>query len=241
MAGLAGLAAVPVEVAQKLSGSQNPVDAEKVAQNVTQAFTYAPRTETGREYVQDVASNLEGLQALPGIQGELGAVANVAKMGSPYVAGVTRPYTAPVAAVGQKAGQAVSNAYQTVKGAVTGAPKKESFGPGSIGAAQTPQAVQRRATAEALGFTDEAALTEGQATRDFGQLQFEKEAAKQGEVGAPLRQRQENQTKKLLGKFDELVDQPGPVNVSERAIGQSVDQALVNKANLAKEIGRAHV
>lgn len=74
----------------------------------------------------------------------------------------------------------MSNAYQTVKGAVTGAPKKESFGPGSIGAAQTPQAVQRRATAEALGFTDEAALTEGQATRDFGQLQFEKEAAKQG-------------------------------------------------------------
>lgn len=231
--GLAGLAAVPVEVAQKLSGSQNPVDAEKVAQNVTQAFTYAPRTETGREYVQDIASNLEGLQALPGIQGELGAVANVAKMGTPYVAGVTRPLTAPVAAVGQKAGQAVSNAYQTVKGAVTGAPKKESFGPGSIGAAQTPQAIQRQATAEALGFQGEAGLTKGMLTRDHDIQNFENETAKLP-VGAPIRERQENITKQILRNFDDLIDQPGPVNVSERAIGQSVDQVLVNKANLAK-------
>ena len=71
-------------------------------------------------------------------------------------------------------------------------------------------------------------------TRDHDIQNFENETAKLP-VGAPIRERQENITKQILRNFDELIDQPGPVNVSERAIGQSVDKVLVNKANLAKK------
>ena len=103
-----------------------------------------------------------------------------------------------------------------------------------MGSAATPQALQRVTTAEQLGFVGPAGLTAGQRTRNFADLQFEKETAKLGDVGAPLRERISNQTANLIQQFDAMVDRTEPMLVEPRDIGQAVSQAIVNKAEVAR-------
>ena len=50
-------------------------------------------------------------------------------------------------------------------------------------------------------FEGRTGLTAGQATRDFAQLQFEKETAKLGEIGAPLRERVQAQTANFIDNW----------------------------------------
>jgi hypothetical protein len=113
--------------------------------------------------------------------------------------------------------------------------------PGSVGAAATEQALQRATTAEMMPvpFTGGSALTKGQASRDFAQLQFEKETAKLQEVGAPLRERVQNQSATLLQNFDAMVDSMQPITLSKPEIGLAVTTAIQNKANVAKKRIRA--
>ena len=98
---------------------------------------------------------------------------------------------------------------------------------GSAGAAGTDMAAQRVATAEQLGFTGDAALTKGQATRDPAQLKFEVETAKNPELGQGLRERINNQNAVVLQNFDHWADQTGAEAPTLRATGQAVDRALV--------------
>jgi hypothetical protein len=81
----------------------------------------------------------------------------------------------------------------------------------------------------------ESALTKGQATRNFEQLQFEKESAKLGELGAPLRERVSNQAAVLTQNLDALAEQPGALRTELRDIGQEVDRALVQRAERLKK------
>ena len=83
-------------------------------------------------------------------------------------------------------------------------------------------------------FTGPSALTAGQASRNFSQLQFEKESAKLPQLGAPLRERVENQTANLIRNFDALIDMPNPVAADPRAIGMGVDRALVNRVEVER-------
>jgi hypothetical protein len=83
-------------------------------------------------------------------------------------------------------------------------------------------------------FTGPSGLTEGQRTRDFAQLQFEKETAKLGEVGAPLRERVANQTATLIQNFDAMVDRLEPIAVDPRDLGKAVDKAIVTKAEVRR-------
>jgi hypothetical protein len=107
---------------------------------------------------------------------------------------------------------------------------------GSAGAAGVPMAAERAARAEMMPvpFTGPSALTAGQATRNFAQLQFEKEAAKLGDVGAPLRERVETQTANMIRNFDALIDMPNPVAADPRAMGMGVDRALVNRVEVQR-------
>jgi hypothetical protein len=107
--------------------------------------------------------------------------------------------------------------------------------PGSVGAAATEQALQRVTTAEMMPvpFTGGSALTTGQASRDFAQLQFEKETAKLQEIGAPIRERVQNQSVTLLQNFDAMVDSMQPITLSKPEIGLATTTAIENKANIA--------
>jgi hypothetical protein len=106
----------------------------------------------------------------------------------------------------------------------------------SVGAAQTPIALQRRTVAEMMPvpFEGKAGLTLGQSSRDYAQLQFEKETAKLADIGQPLRERVEAQSANFIQNFDALVDLPTPIEREVRGIGAAVDQAIVNKAEIIK-------
>jgi hypothetical protein len=96
---------------------------------------------------------------------------------------------------------------------------------GSVGAAGTDAAAQRVALAESLPVP--VKLTKGMATRDADQLKFEVETAKLPDVGKPLRDNRIQANDALLRNMDWAVDQTGAEAPSLRAVGNSVDKALV--------------
>jgi hypothetical protein len=78
-------------------------------------------------------------------------------------------------------------------------------------------------------------LPKGQAERTFEQQRFERETAKNPELGAELRQRAIEQNDQILKNFDIFGEQTGAQQSGNlRAIGEMVDKALVDKSNKAK-------
>lgn len=205
-----------------------------------QAGTYMPRTEAGQEYVGDIgqlASNLPPV--IPQVAG-LNAIGQAARQQIP----LAQVMAQRAAQVGRQAGQAVAapvgravQAGREAFGIEAQASKAGAGGMRNAGAAVTPAELQRRTIAESMPvpFKGESGLTKGQASRDFEQLQFEKETAKRGDLGAPLRERSENQAATMLQNFDAMVNDMNPITLDKREIGKGVNQAIVNKANIAKK------
>lgn len=208
---------------------------ERASQEGSQVLTYQPRTQAGQEIVQDVIAPVgQALAPLAGLAPQMAGIARASEVLKPSAGAAGQ-------VVGGNVRQAVTGVAQKAQQAIQTGREAVPFGKQSVGAAETPQAVQRRATAESLGLTGEAGLTKGQATRAFDEMQFEKEIAKNPELGAPIRQRAENQTSALLQKFDAMVDKAEPISLDRRDIGMSVDKAIVNKANIAKkQINKAY-
>jgi hypothetical protein len=215
---------------------------EQAAAKGAQALTYQPRTQAGQEQVQAVGQVLANVlpPVLPAIAAP-GAVMQAARTAAPTVGAARQIGTAAVQQAARTTGQAIARPVQAATTAV-----RETLGmeapavtPAagarvSGGAAATPADLQRVTTAEQLGFVGPAGLTAGQRTRNFADLQFEKETAKLGDVGAPLRERVSNQTANLIQQFDAMVDRTEPMLVEPRDIGQAVSQAIVNKAEVAR-------
>jgi hypothetical protein len=215
---------------------------EQAAAKGAQALTYQPRTEAGQEQVQAVGQVLANVLppvlpvlAAPGMG--LQAARNVA----PLAQATAQRGVAATQQAARTAGQAVARPVQAATTAVretfgmeAPAAAPAALGRGSVGAAATPVELQRVATAEQLGFVGPAGLTAGQRTRNFDDLKFEKETAKLGDVGAPLRERVSNQTANLIQQFDAMVDRTEPLLVDVRDIGKAVDRAVVNKAEVQR-------
>ena len=187
-------------------------------------LTYAPRTEAGQEAVKFVGEVAKQLPPFVPIIGQAGQITQAARAGM-----------IPAEAAARRGVQVAAQAPAMVRQAVTEAPAMIRPGRVSAGAAATPDDLRRVAVAEQLGFTGEKALTAGQRTRNFAQLQFEKEMAKLGEVGAPLRERVANQTANLIQRFDAMVDRTEPMLVEPRDIGKAVTKAVVNKAEVSRK------
>lgn len=212
---------------------------EQSAMRGAQALTYEPRTQAGREQVQAVGEALSFLPPVVPVVGAPGAVVGGARMAAPAVAEAARKAAPQVQAVAQKVAAPVKRAATAAAEIVRPTRPEETVRIGareSAGAAATPIELQRRTVAETMPvpFEKGAALTKGQASRDFAQLQFEKESAKLAEMGQPLRERIENQTAVFLQNFDAMIDRPGPINVDPRDIGKAVDRAVVNKAEVKR-------
>jgi hypothetical protein len=215
---------------------------EQAAARGAQAFAapFQPSTPAGQEQVQAAGQFLANVLppvlpvlAAPGMAAQavrtaaptLGAVRQIAGNAGQRAAratgqAVARPVEAATTAVRQTLGMEVPAAAPAARG--------------SVGAAATPVELQRVTTAEQLGFVGPAGLTAGQRTRNFADLQFEKETAKIGDVGAPLRERVSNQTANLIQQFDAMVDRTEPLLVDVRDIGKAVDRAVVNKAEVQR-------
>ena len=215
---------------------------EKAAVEGAQALTYQPRTETGQEMVQATGQFLgEVLPPVLPVIATPTATVQAIKSASPILQATAQRGTAAAKQAAQATGQAIAKPVQAATtvvrealGMETPATTTTTGGRVSVGAAATPADLQRVTTAEQLGFVGPAGLTAGQRTRNFADLQFEKETAKLGEVGAPLRERVSNQTANLIQQFDAMVDRTEPMLVDARDIGKAVDKAVVTKAEVSR-------
>lgn len=216
---------------------------EKAAMEGAQSLTYMPRTEQGREQAQAVGDFMQQTIPVMPLTAEMGMLGQAVKNAAPAVRATAGAGMATTAA---KAGQVVDavkppiiNTVNAVKAApgrameAVGLKSPEVATPtpgtgGSVGAMGTDVATMRRIAGEELPVPVE--LTKGQATRDFGQLRFEQEAAKNPELGAPIRERMQQQNRAVRQSFDSWIDETGAQAPDNRAAGIAVDKALTAKA-----------
>lgn len=209
--------------------------ATATADKVTNALTYEPRTNLGKDIVSTagaiaepltqldpmLAPNLEGMSEAASALKPVARTAAAEKIVAPIKQAVIDPIKQAAASLTDKVTEAIA----------PGSVKKPTPGTGvDAGAAAVDAAEIRRKNAEELGFTGDKALTEGQASRDFQQQRFERETAKQGDVGEPIRQRMQNQNLHLQQKMDEFIDSTGAELGDARGVGEITDKALRSRA-----------
>lgn len=102
----------------------------------------------------------------------------------------------------------------------------------SGGSAGTDMVAQRTALAEGLPVPIK--LTRGQSERSFEQQRFEREISKDPQAGAKMRDRFAQQNEDIMKNIDAWVDQIGAEAPNLRAVGASVDKALVQEAARGK-------
>lgn len=189
---------------------EGAAEAGQFAEKVGNAVTFEPKTQVGKDIIESIgrlfdSSKLAGL-------------------------GPSGP-TAVASADLRGAGQVASGIRQEARDLrARGAPAETQMA--GMGSANTAQEAMRLQRASDLPAPID--LTKGQATRDFAQQQFEREAAKSPDVGGPLRQRFSEQNQQILKNFDAWVDQTGAEAGSLRAVGQTVTDAVVGKSLRAK-------
>lgn len=224
-----------------------PEAAQRISQNAAEGaadLTYAPRTQTGQEYTQALGEISEPLVALTPALSELALAGQAARATAPIAQGQAIRAGHAIAPIAERAGQAVQRPIQATANAVrSGAqkvgemvgmrtPETEGPAPANAGAAQVDQATIRQALSQDLPYPVQ--LTEGQMTRDPAQLKFEVETAKNAELGAPLRQRQEEQHQAMQHNLDAFIDMTGAQATNMREAGLSVDKALQKQLEATK-------
>lgn len=222
--------------------AQGANEAERIAMERAGQLTYAPRTEQGMEQAQvvgDVAGRY--LAPLGGLGGEMTAIARGAQAVRPAAQVVGAATVDQAKQLTQAAKPRVAAAVEAVKSAPSRAaqvvglgnePAAQRKGPASIGAAATGQELLRTSKAENLPVPVE--LTRGAAGRDAAQLAFEKEQLKNPSLGAPLRNRAEENNLQALQNFDALIDMTGAEAPDLAASGSRVVQALSDGYKNAK-------
>lgn len=209
-------------------GTQQAADAvEQAAVQGQQALTYAPRTQAGQEQTEAVGEALAPLAGVAPMTAELGMIAQGARAAAPIARAAAGEVAAPIVQGAKRITEAVRPASaeaQVARG-----------GPQSGGAAAVEAGALRQARAEELPVP--IRLTEGQKSRELGQQRFERETAKDPEMGAPIRDRFEEQNAKLQQNFDAFIDQTGAETADLRSAGLAVDKAL--RSRVAK--GKAEI
>lgn len=247
-----------------LSGG-TPEDAKQLANKLAESITYTPKTEAGQQSLQaigDILGNETLQKMLPAVpmaaefQGaaQLGraaaapAVAKAAQVGEKVAeaaAPVVQKAVAPVksavssvlersATIGQKGKEAAKTAADWFAPAAQKAPPRA----GSVGAAATPEELQRIARARELGFTGETGLTEGQVTRNPAQQAFESDLAKTAE-GEAINQRYTAQNQQIINTMDNFIDATGKQAPTKLEGGRQVVEVLGEAAERRKNQIRA--
>lgn len=232
---------------------------QEAAMRGAESLTYSPRTEMAQRMLGQVAEASEPLAQLPpvlptaGLPGAAAATipqrARMAQAALPErrAAAPEVPVSAEAPMVDEArmriTGQRPATPSRIVAGdeepMAPSVPEEAAplqAGPRSVGAAEVPAETVRRERALSLPvpFEGGAALTKGQATRNFGQLQFERETAKLAGVGEPILERLDNQGGVGLANFDAFIDVLDPIATTAREAGAEAVQALVSSANKQK-------
>ena len=198
---------------------------EQSAAKGAQALTYEPRTQAGQEQTRAVGEALQQILPVTPLTGELGMIAKGAKAARPAIQAGTGIATEAAQQAAQAVKPVAQRAITAVREKVSPAPSAQL---GSVGAAATPEALRRETMAAELPVPMKQTL--GQKTRDFEQQRFEREIAKDPEIGEPIRERFAQQNKQLVQNMDAFIDMTGAQAPDLRTIGVSVTEALRSRA-----------
>lgn len=205
---------------------------EESAAKASQALTFAPRTEAGQQMTQAAGQALsEVLPPTLPIIGQAGQLATSSKMAALPTEAAIRAAAPVVKETAARAGQAAKAGISRIASAVQGTEEAAAKGPQSVGAAATPEALRRVTTAESLPVP--ITMTRGAATREAGQLAFEKEQMKSA-LGGPLRNRAEENNLQVLQNFDALLDMTDSKITDISTTGNAVTNALAKGLAAAK-------
>lgn len=202
-------------------------------------LTYSPRTAVGREYVQNLGEAGQSLLPIAPLAQAVtaGALAGGAARQAASGARSTAQAVAasPVVKQAAQTMEAVPAKIASVSAKLSGksdlppnAFDAEAAQFGSVGASGATASSARIAAAENLPVP--VSYTEGQATRNFSSIQFEREMAKRGELGAPIRKHYAEQRAAASQNFDAMVDGTGALTQDAYGAGQSVDKAIRTQA-----------
>ena len=188
---------------------KGPQVVEQTMQDFAQAGTYQPRTQAGQNII--------------------GAIGDVSELLPPVIAGFS---PAQMAIAGQSARAASQVAPTVARGAAQSVaqalPQMTQKGSArSIGAAEIKPEQVRRQAAQDLPVP--LNITKGMATQDFGQQRFERETAKDAELGAPIRERMSELNQGIGQNIDEFISATGtslPETAWRLETGNKVIQAL---------------
>lgn len=205
---------------------------EQAAGDGAAALTYQPRTEAGQEQAAAAGEALAAALPVTALTAEMGTAAQAARGAAAAARDVGGTATAAGVARIRTAAPAIADRVQRTLNRTPETPTPGTRG--SVGAAGTDMATQRRQAADQVGVD----LTLGQATREQQQLRFEQETAK-SEAGAALRDRYSEQNEQVMKHFDHLVDQTGKETSDLASTGRSVDTSL--RAGLEHDKGRVRV
>lgn len=189
--------------------------ADDTAGTVTDALTYKPRTEGGKQTVK--------------AYGDISEATKLAGLGPAEAFSLGRVAPAVSEAV-QTAKTGTGAALQ--KGADLMTRRAESPAMAGVGAAMSDAEKARHM--RAAGMDVPIKLMKGQGSRKFEDIQFERETAKHPEAGADIRQRYAEQNQDWLRNFDAWGEQTGAQAPTLRAAGKVIDAAFVTKAKAAK-------
>jgi hypothetical protein len=199
---------------------------EQRAATGAERYTYMPRTEAGMEQVQAIGKVAGMLPpVLPGAL-PTNMLGQTVRQATPMVEATALRGLQAVEKGAEQTAQAAQRGKSAIRGLFTGEEVQGGVGARtSAGAAATPMELQRVTTAQGLPIPID--LTKGAATREAGQLAFEKEQMK-GPLGAPLRQRAEENNLQALQNFDALIDMTGAQTaaIGPAATGNVVIDAL---------------
>lgn len=223
---------------------------EQLAMQRSGQLTYQPRTEQGQEQAQAVGGAMQQLVPLGPLTGEMqalgtatrllkptaqvtgAAAADLAKQGATRVTEAVKP---PVVNTVQAMRNLPQKAKELMGLAEPMEPVPAGTGAGgrvSMGAANVAQDIVRAQKAENL--PTPIKLTKGAETRDAAQLAFEKEQMKNPELGAPLRQRANENNLQALQNFDQLIDMTDAQAPDLATTGNTVTKALSEGYKRAK-------
>jgi len=232
---------------EMLSGEFGTYDAarriEQRAMEGMQRFTYAPRTEAGKEAVQVVGEVGEALTPLAPMAAELGMVGQSARAVTPaarVAAGqATQAVKRGAQQVATKVKPVVQQAVQQVKESPLIAGRKATpTMDDSVGAARVDLPELAEAQAQQLDIP--IPLTKGQKTGKFEDIRFEKETAKMGDEGQAFRERYTLQNELIQENLDNWIHQTGGERVSELGpLGEFVQDVLKQRHTKDKNKVRA--
>lgn len=216
-------------------GTQEAVrNADRAAGEAASALTYQPRTEAGQEQAAAVGEGMAALMPAAALAPGLGAAGRAAGGAAAGVRDLGGTAAAASVTRIRAASPAIADRVQRTLSRNPEQPAPTPGTRGSVGAAGTDMATQRRQVADEVGVK----LTLGQTTRDQTQLRFEQETGK-GEMGGAFRERWSDQNETVYKHFDNLVDRTGKESSDLAGTGRSVDNGL--RSGLEYDKGRVRV